>query len=53
LLTRRLGISRALLLRREAEIREGLRPLDFGPEDITVEGYNGAAFTLYKITGSR
>jgi glycosyltransferase involved in cell wall biosynthesis len=53
MLARRLGISRALLRRREAEIREGLRPFDFGPEDITVEGYNGTAFTLFKTTGSR
>ena len=53
MLARRLGISRALLRRREAEIREGLRPFDFGPEDVTVEGYNGTAFTLSKVTSSR
>jgi glycosyltransferase involved in cell wall biosynthesis len=46
MLADRLGLSRALMLRREAEIREGLRPFDFGPETITVEGYNGVAFTL-------
>lgn len=46
MLASRLSISRALLLRREAEVREGLRSLDFGPGAITVEGYNGVAFTL-------
>jgi glycosyltransferase involved in cell wall biosynthesis len=46
MLATRLGISRALLLRREAQLREGLRPFDFGPGDVTVQGYNGAAFTL-------
>ena len=41
-----LGISRGLLRRREAQLRDGLRPFEFGPEPITVEGYNGVAFTL-------
>lgn len=41
-----LAISRALLRRREAQLRDGLRPFEFGPEPITVEGYNGEAFTL-------
>jgi glycosyltransferase involved in cell wall biosynthesis len=46
MLAAKLGISRALLLRREARLREGLRPYDFGSDDVTVHGYNGAAFTL-------
>jgi hypothetical protein len=37
MLARRLGISRALLRRREAQMREGLRPINFGPEDVSVE----------------
>lgn len=45
-LARRLSISRAMLLRREGQIREGLRAFDFGPDEIKVEGYNGVAFTL-------
>jgi hypothetical protein len=46
MLDTRLGISRGLLLRREAQLREGLRPFDFGPGDVTVRGNNGSAFTL-------
>jgi glycosyltransferase involved in cell wall biosynthesis len=46
MLARELSISRALLRRREAQLREGLRPFDFGPGEVTVQGYNGAAFTL-------
>jgi glycosyltransferase involved in cell wall biosynthesis len=46
----KLAISRALLCRREARLREGLRPFAFGPEPITVEGYNGVAFTLSTMT---
>jgi glycosyltransferase involved in cell wall biosynthesis len=49
----RLSISRALLLRREGQMREGLQVFDFGPEDIDVEGYNGLAFTLTTATSSR
>jgi hypothetical protein len=51
MLAARLGISRALLLRREAQLREGLRPFDFGPGDVTVQGYNGPAFTLRQGRG--
>jgi glycosyltransferase involved in cell wall biosynthesis len=39
-----LSISRGLLQRREAALREGLRP--FALEGVTVEGSNGPAFTL-------
>lgn len=46
----RLGLSQGLLRRREAQIREGLCPLEFGPEPVTVEGYNGVAFTLVTTT---
>jgi glycosyltransferase involved in cell wall biosynthesis len=43
----RLGISQGLLRRREAQLRERLRPFDFGPEPVTVQGYNASAFTLF------
>ena len=46
MLIRELAISRGLLKRREAELREGLKPLDFGPGAISVHGNNGPAFTL-------
>ena len=46
MLARELSISRALLRRREVPLREGLRPFDFGPGDVTVRGYNGVAFAL-------
>jgi len=46
MLVRELSLSKGLLRRREAQLREGLRPFDFGPGDVTVQGYNGPAFTL-------
>ena len=46
MLAERLGLSRALLLRREALIRETMATFDFGPGPVTVRGPNGAAFTL-------
>lgn len=46
MLARRLGISRALLLRREAELRRGLRDFDLGTGPVAVMGPNGLAFTL-------
>jgi glycosyltransferase involved in cell wall biosynthesis len=46
MLARELSISQGLLRRREAQLREGLRPFDFGPGEITVQGYNGTAFIL-------
>lgn len=46
MLARELGISKALLRRRETQLREGLAPFDFGPGVVTVQGYNGLAFTL-------
>jgi glycosyltransferase involved in cell wall biosynthesis len=46
MLASRLGLSRGLLLRREARIRESLRAIDFGPGPVTVRGPNGAAFIL-------
>lgn len=42
----RLGVSKGLLLRREAEIREGMAAFDFGPGDVTVAGPNGPAFAI-------
>lgn len=41
-----LGISRALLLRREALIREGLEPLGLPSGRIRLQGSNGEAFVL-------
>ena len=46
MLASRLGLSKGLLLRREARLRESLRALDFGPGPVTVRGPNGVAFTL-------
>jgi glycosyltransferase involved in cell wall biosynthesis len=46
MLARELSISQALLRRREAQLRDGLRSFDFGSGDLTVEGYNGVAFTI-------
>jgi glycosyltransferase involved in cell wall biosynthesis len=45
MLVRELGISRALLARREAALREGLAALDFEGE-VSVEGPNGPAFRI-------
>jgi glycosyltransferase involved in cell wall biosynthesis len=41
-----LALSRGLLLRREAELRAGMAPIDLGPDEVVVHGYNGAAFSL-------
>lgn len=46
MLARELAISRTLLARREAELRDRLRAFDFGPGAVTVCGYNGVAFTI-------
>ena len=46
MLATKLGISRGLLLRREAQLREGLRPFDFGADDVAVQGYNGLASVI-------
>ncbi len=46
MLADKLGISRALLRRREQEIRDGLAAYDFGEASITIEGSNGEAFVL-------
>ncbi|HVO88730.1 MAG TPA: glycosyltransferase family A protein [Casimicrobiaceae bacterium] len=46
MLARELAISKSLLLRRETALREGLAALDFGAGKVTVQGYNGVAFTL-------
>lgn len=48
MLAEKLSLSRALLKRRERELRAGLAPFDFGPGEIAVEGYNGTAFILYQ-----
>ena len=46
MLAEKLAISRGLLLRREAVLREGLAAFDFGSGDVIVQGSNGPAFTL-------
>jgi glycosyltransferase involved in cell wall biosynthesis len=46
MLASRLAISRGLLLRREAQLREGLAVFDFGPGAVIVQGSNGPAFLL-------
>ena len=46
MLADRLGISRGLLLRREAGLREELRQHEFGSDAVTVQGPNGPAFVL-------
>lgn len=40
------GRSLGLLKRREAELRAGLAPIDFGPGPLTVQGPNGPAFVI-------
>ncbi|MEO8304047.1 MAG: glycosyltransferase family A protein [Betaproteobacteria bacterium] len=46
-----LSISRGLLRRREAGLREGLRAFAFGSGAVTVQGYNGPAFILETASG--
>jgi glycosyltransferase involved in cell wall biosynthesis len=42
----RLAISQGLLRRREAAVREGLEPFEFGAGPVSVEGRNGPAFVI-------
>ena len=53
MLASRLALSRGLLVRREAELRAGMAPLDLGPGEVVVHGYNGAAFTLTEMSSLR
>jgi glycosyltransferase involved in cell wall biosynthesis len=46
MLARRLGLSRGLLQRREAWIREEMAVFDLGPGPVEVRGPNGTAFIL-------
>lgn len=46
MLASKLAISQGLLLRREAEIRAGLEPYDFGPGEVSINGNNGPAFKI-------
>lgn len=46
MLADRLAVSKGMLKRREAQLREGLSVFDFGPEPVTVQGSNGVAFML-------
>jgi glycosyltransferase involved in cell wall biosynthesis len=41
-----LAVSKGLLRRREAELREGLAAFDFGEGDVAVVGGNGPAFII-------
>jgi glycosyltransferase involved in cell wall biosynthesis len=50
MLIERLAMSRGLLIRREASIREGLSRVDFGAVAVTVQGSNGPAFTIEGYT---
>jgi len=50
MLADRLAVSRGILQRREAALRAGLGAFDFGDEAVTVQGYNGPAFTLSAAT---
>jgi len=52
MLARELSVSSGLLRRREAQLRAGLAPFDFGPGEIAVHGYNGVAFTLGAASAS-
>lgn len=44
-----LGVSKSLLARREATLRAGLSPFDFGPQPVTVRGPNGPAFVIEPV----
>jgi len=46
MLIERLSLSKALLRRREAQIREWLAGAPLGPGAITAMGSNGPAFTI-------
>ncbi len=46
MLMRTLGISQALLRRREGDLRAGLAAFEFGGRQLVVSGPNGPAFTL-------
>jgi glycosyltransferase involved in cell wall biosynthesis len=46
MIAEQLAVSRGLLLRREAALRQGLAPFAFGPGEVSVEGRNGTAFTI-------
>jgi hypothetical protein len=46
MLSNELSISKGLLKRREAMIRERLEPFGFAPKSITVSASNGPAFIL-------
>ncbi len=46
MIANRLSVSKGLVRRREADLRHGLSPFDFGREIVTVEGSNGQVFAL-------
>jgi glycosyltransferase involved in cell wall biosynthesis len=45
-LAQKLSLSKGLLMRREAKLREGLQPFSDYLSSAVVRGFNGAAFTL-------
>jgi glycosyltransferase involved in cell wall biosynthesis len=49
MLAERLAVTRGLLLRREAVLRAGLGPFDFGRGGCAVYGSNGPAFSLERF----
>jgi glycosyltransferase involved in cell wall biosynthesis len=42
----RLAVSQGLLRRREAAVREGLAPFEFGAGEVAVDGRNGPGFVI-------
>lgn len=50
MLAAQLAISRGLLLRREAELRENLRPFRFESDRLEVRGNNGLGFEIQALT---
>jgi glycosyltransferase involved in cell wall biosynthesis len=46
MLASELSISKGLLQRREAAVRQGLKPFDFGTHQLSVQGKNGLAFVI-------
>jgi glycosyltransferase involved in cell wall biosynthesis len=47
------GLTQGLLRRREAQLRAGLAPFDFGPGPVTVQGSNGPAFVIAESSRAR
>lgn len=52
MLAGQLAISQGLLLRRETALRDGLKDMDLGPGEISVQGSNAQAFILNESRSS-